>query len=51
MNDDSPEKYRQWVAANFDSDIKDQLFDIYKEALHEDQNDAGRIAKTLAKLT
>ena len=49
MNDESPEKYRQWVATNFDGDIKEQLFDIYKEAMHEPQNDAARISKTMAK--
>ena len=49
MSDDTPEKYRKWVADNFASDPKEQLFDIYKEALYEHQNDAGRIAKTIAK--
>lgn len=49
MEDESPEKYRQWVATNFDSDPKEQLFDIYKESMYEHQNDAGRIAKTIAK--
>ena len=55
MNDESPEKYRQWVATNFDSDIKEQLFDIYKESMHDakddpcDQNGAARISKTIAK--
>ena len=49
MEDESPGKYRQWVAANFDSDVKEQLFDIYKESMYENQGDAGRIAKTIAK--
>jgi len=55
MSDESPEKYRQWVATNFDSDIREQLFDIYKESLYDakndpsDQNGAGRISKTIAK--
>lgn len=35
MEDESPGKYRQWVAANFDSDVKEQLFDIYKESIRE----------------
>ena len=49
MSDDSPEKYRKWVADNFASDPKEQLFDIYKEAMYENQGDAGRISKTIAK--
>ncbi len=55
MNDESPENYRQWVATNYNSDIKEQLYDIYKESLYyakddpSDQNGAGRISKTIAK--
>ncbi len=49
MDNESPEKYRKWVAADFDSDPKDLLFEIYKESLYEEQNDAGRISKTIAK--
>lgn len=49
MKDDHIEKYRQWVSTNFESDVKEQLFDIYKESMHEGQNDAGRISKTIAK--
>jgi hypothetical protein len=49
MNDESPEKYRQWVTHNLKSDIPEQLFDIYKESMYENQNDAGRISKTIAK--
>jgi hypothetical protein len=49
MNDESPEKYRQWVTDNLKSDIQEQLFDIYKESMYEHQNDAGRISKTIAK--
>jgi hypothetical protein len=52
---DDTEKYRKWVDDNFASDAKEQLFDIYKEALYDatndpsDQNGAGRISKTIAK--
>ena len=49
MNDEAPEKYRRWVADNFASDVKEQLFDIYKESLYDDQDGSARIAKTIAK--
>jgi len=49
MQDEAPEKYRKWVADNFSSDPKEQLFDIYKESLYDDQDGSARIAKTIAK--
>src|SRR5687767_5037195 len=49
MKDEPFDEYRQWVASNYGSDVKEQLFDIYKEAMHADQDPHGRVAKTIAK--
>jgi hypothetical protein len=43
------DEYRAWVATDFKRDPHDLIFEIYKEALNEKQESAGRISKTVAK--